>query len=98
VIDDIVALLGDAKCFTTLDLKSGYWQIKLEDDSQEKTSFTCHKGLFQLKVMPFGLNNAPAIFQELMNIVLQGCEDFAIAYLDDILIFSKDPQEHMRHI
>jgi len=48
--------------------------------------------------MPFGLNNAPAIFQELMNIILQGCEDFAIAYLDDILIFSKDPQEHMRHI
>lgn len=98
LIDDILALLGRSKYFTTLDMKSGYWQVQLEDSSKEKTAFACHKGLFQFKVMPFGLSNAPAIFQELMNIVLQGCEDFAIAYLDDILIFSKNQQEHLEHI
>ena len=98
LIYDILSLLGDSKYFTALDLKSGYWQVKLEEDSKEKTAFACHRGLFQFNVMPFGLSNAPAVFQELMNIVLQGCEEFAMAYLDDVLIFSKDPEEHLRHI
>lgn len=98
VIDDILALLGKSKYFTALDLKSGYWQIALEESSKEKTAFTCHKGLFQFRVMPFGLSTAPAVFQSLMSVVLQGCEDFAIAYLDDILIFSKNEQDHYKHI
>ena len=98
LIDDILSLLGDSKYFTALDLKSGYWQVKLEEDSKEKTAFACHRGLFQFNVMPFELNNAPAVFQELMIIVLQGCEEFAMAYFDDVLIFSKDPEEHLRHI
>ena len=98
LIDDILSLLGDAKYFTALVLKSGYWHVKLEEDSKENTAFACHRGLFQFNVMPFGLSNAPAVFQELMNIVLQGCEEFAMAYLDDVLIFSKDPEEHLRHI
>ena len=98
LIDDTLSMLGKAKYFTTLDLKSGYWQVKLEEDSKEKTAFTCHKGLFQFNGMPFGLSNAPAVFQELMNIVLQGYEDFSTAYLDDILIFSKSADEHLAHI
>ena len=72
--------------------------MKLKEDSKEKTAFACHRGLFQFNVMPFGLSNASAVFQELMNIVLQGCEECAMAYLDDVLIFSKDPDEHLRHI
>ena len=98
LIDDILSLLGNARYFTALDLKSGYWQVQLDEDSKEKTAFACHRGLFQFNVMPFGLSNAPAVFQELMNIVLQGCEDFAMAYLDDVLIFSKDPKDHLHHI
>lgn len=98
LIDDILCLLGKAKYFTALDLKSGYWQVKLEDSSKEKTAFACHKGLFQFNRMPFGLSNAPAVYQELMNIVLQGQEEFAIAYLVDILIFSETPQDHLRRI
>ena len=98
LIDDILSFLGDAKYFTALDLKSGYWQVQLEEDSKENTAFACHRGLFQFNVMPFGLSNTPAVFQELMNIVLQGCEEFAMAYLDDVLIFSKNPEEHLRHI
>jgi transposase InsO family protein len=98
LIDDILALLGGSTCFSSLDMKSGYWQVRMDENSKEKTAFACHKGLFQFNVMPFGLHNAPAVFQELMNIVLQGCESFAIAYLDDILIFSKNPEEHKEHI
>ena len=98
LIDDILSLLGNAKYFTALDLKCGCWQVQLDDDSKEKTAFACHRGLFQFNVMPFGLSNAPVVFQALMNIVLQGCEDFAMAYLDDFLIFSKDQKEHLQHI
>ncbi|MCG7879415.1 MAG: RNase H-like domain-containing protein, partial [Candidatus Thiodiazotropha endolucinida] len=98
LIDDILALLGRAKYFTSLDLKSGYWQVAMDEKDKEKTAFACHKGLFEFNVMPFGLSNAPAVFQELMSVVLQGCNDFATAYLDDILIFSSSLEEHLRHI
>ena len=98
LIDDILALLGNAKYFTSLDLKSGYWQVLMDEADKEKTAFTCHRGLFQFNVMPFGLSNAPAIFQELMSIVLADLDQFAIAYLDDILIFSSSLEEHMSHI
>jgi hypothetical protein len=98
LIDDILALLGKAKYFTSLDLKSGYWQVLMDENDKEKTAFACHRGLFEFNVMPFGLSNAPAIFQELMSIVLQDCSDFATAYLDDILIFSSSLEEHLSHL
>ena len=98
LIDDILALLGKAKFFTSLDLKSGYWQVLMDEKDKEKTAFACHRGLFEFNVMPFGLTNAPAVFQELMSIVLNGCNAFAIAYLDDILIFSETFEEHMLHL
>ena len=98
MIDDILALLGKAKYFTSLDLKSGYWQVLMNETDKEKTAFTCHRGLFEFNVMPFGLSNAPAVFQELMSIVLNGCNAFVIAYLDDILIFSTTFEEHLFHL
>ena len=98
LIDDILALLGKAKFFTSLDLKSGYWQVLMDEKDKEKTAFACHRGLFEFNVMPFGLSNAPAVFQELMSIVLNGCNAFAIAYLDDILIFSETFEKHMFHL
>ena len=97
LIDDILALLGKAKFFTSLDLKSGYWQVAMEEKDKEKTAFACHRGLFEFNVMPFGLPNAPAVFQELMSVVLQDCEDFSTAYLDDIMIFSQTLEEHLEH-
>ena len=92
LIDDFLALLGKAKFFTSLDLKSGYWQVLMDE-----TAFACHGGLFEFNVMPFGLSCAPAIFQELMAIVLQGLP-FATAYLDDILIFSETLEDHLSHL
>lgn len=97
VIDDILALLGKAKFMTTLDLKSGFWQVKVNDKDKEKTAFVCHKGLLEYNVMPFGLQNSPAVFSRLMEIVLDGLP-FAISYIDDILIYSPTLVEHMSHI
>lgn len=98
LIDDILALLGKSVCFSTLDLRSGYWQVALDEVDREKGAFTCHLGLFNFRVMPFGLSNAPGIFTQLMSIVLEGLEGFAMAYLDDVLVFSKTPDEHIKHL
>ena len=87
VIDDILALLGKAKYFTSLDLKSGYWQVLMKESRQGKDSLILASSLFEFNVMPFGLSNAPAVFLELMSVVLQGLDNFAIAYLDDMLVF-----------
>jgi len=94
-IDDILDHLGRASWFTTLDLKSGYWQIGIEQESRDKTAFSTPFGLFEFTVMPFGLCNAPATFQRIMNEILgpllyRG----VIVYLDDIIIYS-DTQNGM---
>lgn len=98
LIDDILALLGGSKYFTTLDLKSGYWQVLVQEKDKEKTAFTCHRGLFEFNVMPFGLRTAPQVFQELMGIVLEGLENFSMAYLDIVLIDSETLESHYEHI
>ena len=102
-IDDLLDQLGSAKYFTTLDLAAGYWQIRVADDSIEKTAFVAPSGLFEFRVMPFGLTNAPAIFQRLMQRVLSGLNpadgpDFVSVYIDDILVSSRTMEEHLRHI
>ena len=102
-IDDLLDQLGQAKYFTTLDLASGYWQIPVHYQSQEKTAFITHQGLFEFRVMPFGLKNAPAAFQRLMQTVLRDLNpgdgpDFVSVYLDDILIFSQTLEDHFNHL
>ena len=101
-IDDLLDKLGRAKCFSTLDLAAGYWQIKVKSDSQEKTTFITHQGLYEFKVMPFGVMNAPAVFQQLMQKVLSrlmtGPEDFVAVYLDDVIVFSQSLQAHLEHL
>ena len=71
-IDDILALLGKSTYFSTLDLRSGYWQVALDEADREKTAFACHMRLYQFRVIPFGVANAPGIFQQLMPVVLGG--------------------------
>ena len=71
-IDDSLDLLAECKYFTTLDLASDYWQVGMSQDSQEKTAFVTSDGLYKFTVMPFGLCNAPATFQRLMESVLTG--------------------------
>ena len=91
-IDDILDQLGQSKYFTTLDLKSGYWQVQIHPDSCDKTAFITHEGLYKFRVMPFGLMNAPALFQRLMQHVFADLmteeKRFIAVYLDDVLIYS----------
>ena len=101
-IDDLLDKLGRAKCFSTLDLAARYWQIRVQPDSQEKTAFIMHQGLYEFKVMPFEVINAPAVFQRLMQKVLSklitGPEDFVAVYLDDVIVFSQSLQAHLEHL
>ena len=76
------------KIFSTLDAKRGYWQIKVHEPSREKTIFVTFDGLYEFRVMPFGLCNAPSTFQRLMQGILQGLNSFCSVYIDDILVFS----------
>lgn len=89
-IDEMIEKLGQAKFITTLDLTKGYWQVPLEESSKEKTAFSTPKGLFQFTVLPFGLHSAPTTFQRLMNRILRPHQQYAAAYLDDVVIFNED--------
>ena len=94
-IDTLLDRLGRARIFTKLDLASGYHQIAIDDESIFRTTFTTSLHQWEFVVMPFGLCNAPATFQRLMNIVFATeINRFILVYLDDILIFSESIEEH----
>ncbi|GBO20384.1 Retrovirus-related Pol polyprotein from transposon 297 [Araneus ventricosus] len=98
-IDDTLDALNGSQWFSTLDLKSGYWQVEIQPEDKEKTAFTTGQGLWQFKVMPFGLCNAPATFEQLMETVLRGLTSEAcLVYLDDIIIVGRTFQEHLNNI
>lgn len=98
-IDEIWEQLKEARWFSSIDLASGYWQVEMDEEDKQKTSFTCSLGTFEYNVMPFGLKNAPATFQRLMNNLLRKyLYEFTIVYLDDIMIYSKTFEEHLEHL
>ena len=98
-IDDLLDRLGQAKHFTTLDLASGYHQISVKESDIPKIAFRMQRGQFEFIVMPFGVTNAPATFQRMMNdLFKEELDHFVLVYLDDILIFSKTLKEHIEHI
>ena len=85
------------------ELTSGFWQIRMESESREKTAFTTPQGLYEFFVMPFGLTNAPTVFQRLMQRILSGLnpsdgKEFITAYLDDILVFSSSFSDQLDHL
>ena len=95
-VDDTLDTLAGAQWFTTLDLISGYWQVEVKEDDREKTAFSTPDGLFEFNVMPFGLCNAPATFQRLMDAVFAGVQwNSCLVYLDDIIILGRTFEEHL---
>ena len=97
-VDDMIDALGKAKYITTLDLARGYWQVPVLEESRPLTAFATPYGLYQFRVMPFGLQGAPATFQRMMDQVLADCSEYAAAYLDDVIIHSTCWEDHVRHV
>ena len=98
-MDECIDSLGTAKIFTTLDAYSGYWQVPIRQEDRPKTAFVCHAGTYQYKRMPFGLTNAPATFQRALDMILTKYKwQTCLIYLDDVIIYSKNVEEHIQHV
>jgi len=99
LINDMLEHLSKGKVFSKLDLRSAYNLVRIKEGDEFKTAFTCKFGHYEYLVMPFGLKNAPAVFQHFINDVLDGIlGDFVFGYIDDILIFSPDIDSHFKHL
>ncbi|CAI5774520.1 Hypothetical predicted protein [Podarcis lilfordi] len=98
LLDDLIETIGRCHFITFLDMIKGYYQVKMYPGDQEKTAFRSPLGLYEFKVMAFGLKNAPATFQRLVDGILHGLGEFTVAYLDDIAIFSQTWSEHKEHL
>ena len=91
--------LGKAKVFSTIDLESGFHQILIKEFDREKTAFAVNGAKYEFVRMPFGLKNAPSIFQRCVDDILREyIGKFAYVYIDDVLIFSSSPEEHIEHV
>ena len=98
LISEIIDKVGEARFLSKIDLAKGFYQVPLSQDAQAKSAFTTLFGKFEFRRMPFGMKNAPATFQRLMDTVLVGQDQHAAPYLDDVLIFSTTWEDHLRHI
>jgi hypothetical protein len=98
-ISDLFDQLKGACVFSRIDLRSGYHQLKIRASDITKAAFITRYGLYEYTVMSFGLTNAPAYFMYLMNkIFMQYLDKFVVVFIDDILIFSKNEEEHDKHL
>jgi hypothetical protein len=100
IMDDLMDCLSGASYFSKIELKSGYYQIRMREGDEWKTTFKRNEGLYECLGIPFGLTNSPSTFMILINEVLKDfIGNFVIVYLDDdILVFSKTEEEHFKHL
>ena len=97
-LEEILERVGSSSCISKLDLSRGFYQIEVQEQSIQKTAFITPFGKFEFLRMPFGLRNAPSIFQRVMEVVLRGCYFFCAPYIDDIVVFSQSGEEHLGHL
>jgi hypothetical protein len=99
MIDDLFDQLKGAKYFSKINLRSGYYQLRIHTEDVPKTAFVTRYGQHEFTVMPFGLTNAPAYFMNLMNKVsMEELDKFVIIFIDDILVYSQSAEEHGQHL
>lgn len=100
LIEDLVEKTRNCNFFSTLDINSAFWSIPLRIEDKKKTAFVTQEGHFQWTCLPFGLKTSPAIFQRILTNILRKYKltDFAVNYIDDIMIFSKSFSEHINHL
>jgi len=96
--DEIFDAIGDCCVFSKIDARSGFWQIPIRQEDRALTAFWWRGKLFEFTRMPFGLHNSPQRWQAIMDMELSGCSSFARAFVDDILVFSRTPEEHVEHV
>ena len=94
----LVDRIGHSWYFTMSDLTKGYYQVPTREDDRQKTDFTTPLGQKQFLRMPFGLKGVPATFQQLVDDLLEGTDDFAAAYIDDVVVYLKTWEEHLTHL
>jgi hypothetical protein len=97
-IDDLFDQLKGAKYFSKIDLRTGYYQLRIRLEDLPKTAFVTRYGQYEFTVMPFGVTNAPAYFMNLMNKVFMELDKFVVVFIDDILIYSRSAEEHGQHL
>ena len=99
LVDDTLDMLSQTRYFSMLDLAAGYWQVKMDKDSQEKTAFNTCSGYYEFCVMPFGLCNGPSTFQRLMESVLMGLSrSSCMVYLDDVMVIGRNFTQHLENL
>ena len=98
-MDEGIDSLGDATFLTTLDCISGYWEVEIAEEDRDKTESASHCGLYRFFCMPLGLKNAPATFQQAVDIILSRVKwETALVYLDDFIIYSKTVMKHLAYV
>ena len=98
-IDDLFDQLQGDKYFSKIDLRSGYYQLKIRPSDVPKTAFVTRYGQYEFTIMPFGLTNSPAYFMNLMNkVFMEELDKFVVVFIDDILIYYKSVEEHEQHL
>ncbi|WVZ94744.1 hypothetical protein U9M48_040606 [Paspalum notatum var. saurae] len=99
IVEELFEELGGAQCFTTLDLRSRFHQILVAEEDRYKTAFQTHQGHYEYKVMPYGLTRAPTTFQSMINYILEPLlRKCVVVFIDDILIYSKSLEDHVKHV